>query len=80
MTGIQLVKLVRVGNERKLLLRDRLNMTREVFGRVVNVSPRAIATVEQEEAAVAKLARPYADQSVVFSSSAKVAAYPSCSR
>jgi DNA-binding XRE family transcriptional regulator len=55
------VQVVRVGNERKLLLRDRLKMTRDVFSRVVNVSPRAIAAVEQEDADVAKLARPYAE-------------------
>lgn len=59
--GIQYVQVVRVGKDRKLLLRDRLKMTREVFSRVVNVSPRAIATVEQDEADVAKLARPYAE-------------------
>jgi hypothetical protein len=60
-SGFQFVKVVAVGKERKLLLRDRLNMTREVFSRVVNISPRAIATVEQEEADVAKLVRPYAE-------------------
>ena len=60
-SGFQFVQTVAVGKERKLLLRDRLKMTREVFSRVVNVSPRAIATVEQEEAEVAKLARPYAE-------------------
>jgi hypothetical protein len=66
------VKLVRVGKERKLLLRDRLNMTREVFGRAVNVSPRAIATVEQEEAAVAKLARPYAEVARLYEALSEV--------
>jgi DNA-binding XRE family transcriptional regulator len=60
-SGFQYVKIVTVGKERKLLLRDRLKMTREVFSRVVNVSPRAIATVEQEETDVAKLQRPYAE-------------------
>ena len=60
-SGIQFVQIVTVGKERKLLLRDRLKMTREVFSRVVNVSPRAIATVEQEETDVAKLTRPYAE-------------------
>jgi transcriptional regulator with XRE-family HTH domain len=59
--GIQLVQVVRVGSEAKLLLRERLNMTREVFSRVVNVSPRAIATVERDQTDVAKLQRPYAE-------------------
>jgi DNA-binding XRE family transcriptional regulator len=58
---IQRVQVVKVGKEPKLLLRERLNMTRELFGRVVNVSPRAIATVEREQADVAKLERPYAE-------------------
>jgi DNA-binding XRE family transcriptional regulator len=60
-SGIQFVRVVKVGKERKLLLRDRLNMTRDVFSRVVNVSPRAIAAVEQEQNDVAKLQRPYAE-------------------
>jgi DNA-binding XRE family transcriptional regulator len=60
-SNFQYVKVVTVGKERKLLLRDRLKMTREVFGRVVNVSTRTIATVEQDEADVAKLQRPYAE-------------------
>ncbi|HEY4233263.1 MAG TPA: hypothetical protein VGM76_07540 [Lacipirellulaceae bacterium] len=59
--GIQFVQILQVGREPKLLLRERLNMTREVFSRVVNVSPRAIATVERDQADVAKLQRPYAE-------------------
>ena len=58
---IQFVKVVKAGNEPKLLLRERLNMTREVFSRVVGVSLRAIASVEREQAEVAKLERPYAE-------------------
>jgi hypothetical protein len=57
----QFVKVVTVGKEPKLLLRHRLNMTREVFSRVVNVSPRAIASVERDQTDVAKLQRPYAE-------------------
>jgi len=58
---IQSVQIIEVGKERKLLLRERLNMTREVFSRVVDVSPRAIATVERDQTNVAKLQRPYAE-------------------
>jgi transcriptional regulator with XRE-family HTH domain len=60
-SAIQFVQIVKAGKEPKLLLRERLNMTREVFSRVVNVSPRAIATVERDQADVAKLQRPYAE-------------------
>ena len=42
-----------------LKLRDRLQMPRVVFGRVVNVSERTIAKVESTAAQVGKLRRPY---------------------
>jgi hypothetical protein len=51
--------LLRVGNESKLELRDRLNMARPLFGRVVNVSERTIAKVEAETDTAEKLKRPY---------------------
>jgi DNA-binding XRE family transcriptional regulator len=51
--------LVRSGKETRLELRERLRMTRGVFGRVVNVSERTIAKVEAEAEQVEKLRRPY---------------------
>jgi hypothetical protein len=36
-------------------------MTREVFGRLVNVSVRAIAAAERDQKDIAKLQRPYAE-------------------
>jgi DNA-binding XRE family transcriptional regulator len=51
--------LIRLGKESRLELRDRLQMPRVVFGRVVNVSERTIAKVESAAQQVAKLRRPY---------------------
>jgi DNA-binding XRE family transcriptional regulator len=70
--AIQFVQVVKVGKERKLLLRERLNMTREVFSRVVDVSPRAIASVEQDQTDVAKLVRPYAEAARLYEALSEV--------
>ena len=51
--------LVRLGDESRLELRERLQMPRVVFGRVVNVSERTIAKVEAAAEPVDKLCRPY---------------------
>lgn len=51
--------LIRLGKESRLELRDRLQMPRVVFGRVVNVAERTIAKVEADAQQVEKLRRPY---------------------
>ncbi len=51
--------LLRLGSESKLELRDRLQMPRPMFCRVVNVSERTIAKVESESDDAEKLKRPY---------------------
>jgi DNA-binding XRE family transcriptional regulator len=51
--------VIRFGNESRLELRDRLQMTRELFARAVGVSVRTIAKVEAEAVRVEKLTRPY---------------------
>jgi DNA-binding XRE family transcriptional regulator len=57
--GLKGKGLLRIGNESKLELRDRLSMPRPLFGRVVNVSERTIAKVESETETAEKLKRPY---------------------
>lgn len=57
--GLKGKGLLRLGNESKLELRDRLSMPRPLFGRVVNVSERTIAKVESETDTAEKLKRPY---------------------
>ncbi|TWT38870.1 hypothetical protein Enr8_05640 [Blastopirellula retiformator] len=57
--GLKGVGLVRFAGETKLELRDRLKMSRDMFGRVVNVSVRTLAKVESEGQQVEKLRRPY---------------------
>jgi hypothetical protein len=51
--------LVQHGAESRLELRDRLQLPRAMFGRVVNVSERTIAKVEATAAGAEKLRRPY---------------------
>lgn len=51
--------LIRQGKDSRLELRRCLQMTRGVFGRVVNVSERTIAKVEAEAERADKLRRPY---------------------
>jgi DNA-binding XRE family transcriptional regulator len=57
--GLQGKGLIQLGKESRLELRDRLQMPRVMFGRVVNVSERTIAKVEAEAEQVEKLRRPY---------------------
>jgi hypothetical protein len=57
--GLHGLGLVRHGMESRLELRERLQMPRVVFGRVVNVSERTIAKVESSAEEVEKLRRPY---------------------
>ena len=58
---LQFVRVVKTNREPKLELREKLKMTREAFGRLVNVSVRAIAAAERDQKDVAKLERPYAE-------------------
>ena len=60
-TGVPEVDVVIVEGEPKLGLREKLGMTREDFGRLVNVSVRAIAAVERDKKYVGKLLRPYVE-------------------
>ena len=57
--GLRGKGLIQLGKESRLELRDRLQMPRVVFGRVVNVSERTIAKVEANAEQVEKLRRPY---------------------
>ena len=57
---LQFVRVVKTNREPKLELREKLKMTREAFGRLVNVSVRAIAAAERDQKDVAKLERPQA--------------------
>ncbi len=58
-TGLQGLGLIQFGETSRLELRDRLQMKRAMFGRVVNVSERTIAKVESSATLVDKLQRPY---------------------
>ena len=58
-SGLQGQGLLRLGDKSKLELRDRLAMTRPMFGRVVNVSERTIADAEAGRDAAKKLMRTY---------------------
>lgn len=64
--AFQNVQVIVVEREPKLKLREQLNMTRERFGRLVNVSARAIASAELKIQDVAKLKRPYAEVARLF--------------
>jgi DNA-binding XRE family transcriptional regulator len=68
----QVVRVVKVNREPKLELRERLNMTREVFGRLVNVSVRAIAAAERDQTDVGKLQRPYAEVARLYEALSEV--------
>ena len=57
--GLKGEGLLQVGQVRKLELRDRLGMPRQMFGRIVNVGERTIAKVEADGANADKLKRPY---------------------
>lgn len=58
-SGLYGLGLIRRGRETRLELRERLQMPRVVFGRVVNVSERTIAKVESGTERPDKLRRPY---------------------
>ena len=51
--------LIQFGKESRLELRDRLQMPRVTFGRVVNVAERTIAKVEAGAQQAEKMRRPY---------------------
>jgi DNA-binding XRE family transcriptional regulator len=57
--GLKGLGVIRLGDESRLELRDRLNLNREAFGRLVNVSVRTIATVETTARPAVKLERTY---------------------
>lgn len=57
--GIQGQGLIRLGDISKLELRDRLNMPRPSFSRLVNVSESTIRNVETKSIDAGKLKRPY---------------------
>ena len=59
--GLEGVRIVKVGGEAKLELRNTLGMPREVFGRLVNVSVRTIADVESTRKKAEKLRRTYVE-------------------
>jgi transcriptional regulator with XRE-family HTH domain len=61
LNAFQAVRVITINHEPKLELRERLKMTREGFGRLVNVSVRTIAAAELNKSDVAKLKRPYAE-------------------
>jgi len=56
--GLKGQGLLKLGRTKKLELRDRLGMPRQMFGRIVNVAERTIAKVEAGDSAD-KLKRPY---------------------
>jgi len=55
------LRVVNVGGEAKLELRNRLRMPRKTFGRLVNVSVRTIANVESKQTKAEKLQRNYVE-------------------
>lgn len=57
--GLQGEGLLQVEGKMKLELREKLSMTRPVFGRIVNVSERTIAEAEAGEPTPQKLIRTY---------------------
>ncbi len=58
---VQTVKVVQTSGRSKLELRNRLGMTREDFGRLIDVSVRTIADVESEHKNSPKLYRNYVE-------------------
>ena len=57
--GLEGVNIVKIDGESKLELRYVLKLTRETFGRLVDVSVRTIADVESKQKKVPKLRRNY---------------------
>jgi hypothetical protein len=58
-SGLKGRGIISLGAESRLELRDRLQMPRSTFGRVVNISERTIAKVEATAEQAEKLTRPY---------------------
>lgn len=58
-SGLKGQGLLQIGQVKKLELRDRLGMPRQMFGRIVNVAERTIAKVEAGDDGAEKLKRPY---------------------
>lgn len=58
-TGLKGQGLLQFGKVKKLELRDRLGMPRQLFGRIVNVAERSIAKVESGNESPEKLKRTY---------------------
>jgi len=59
--GMHGVRVVYVQGQSKLELRHMLNMRREAFGRLVNVSVRTISAIESNRKMVIKLQRNYTE-------------------
>jgi len=59
--GLYGVRVVEISGETKLELRHKLRMARRTFGRLVDVSVRAIADVESKQKKVGKLQRNYVE-------------------
>ncbi len=59
LVGLKGQGLIEARGGRKLELRNRLGVTRSMFGRIVNVAERTIAKVESGAETPAKLKRPY---------------------
>ena len=55
------IRVLHLSSELKLELRSQLDMTRELFSRLVNVSVRTIAEVELNQKKVEKLLRNYVE-------------------
>jgi hypothetical protein len=66
------VKVVDVDGETKLELRDKLQMPREVFGRLVDVSVRTIADVESKHKIAKSLLRNYLQLQRLYDSLSEV--------
>jgi len=66
------VRVVSLHGRPKLELRDRLHLTREEFGRLVDVSVRTIAKVESENARAEGLRRVYLEVKRLCDSLAEV--------
>ena len=58
-SGLKGQGVLKLGQVKKLELRDRLGMARPMFGRIVNVAERTIAKVESDNESPEKLKRPY---------------------
>jgi len=70
--GLHGVRVVSLRGRPKLELRDRLHLTREEFGRLVDVSVRTIAKVESESAKAEGLRRVYLEVKRLCDSLAEV--------